>query len=365
MKCLAIHQGSELYGSDRSFAMSVNTFLSIEKMKRDIDLPEAGELQYIIKPNVSSYSYFEDGILRKYSIKKKPIKTTLGLIKRFFYYLNKFKRYDIIYINTIVCFSAILASVFYRKKSIFIHVREIPTGLFGLFFKLLLWCSSAKLIFNSQATKAYFSLEGEVLHNAFDAPTGDSLTVKNGRKLSKNNLRLLLIGRINNWKGQDFALQSFVQYENAKFISVDVLGDVFKEQHYLLNDLKNIATKIDTKVDFHGFSNDPSKYFIDSHFCLVPSLKPEPFGRVAIESLYYGKPVIAANHGGLKEIIEDGVNGFLFEPGDKYSYLEAIDKVFLLSDEEYSKMCKNCTDLFLSKFSKGMYEQKLTKIMGL
>jgi glycosyltransferase involved in cell wall biosynthesis len=48
----------------------------------------------------------------------------------------------------------------------------------------------------------------------------------------------------------------------------------------------------------------------------VPSLEPEPFGRVAIEAMSFGKPVIAAAHGGLLDIVADGATGRLFAPGD-------------------------------------------------
>ncbi len=47
---------------------------------------------------------------------------------------------------------------------------------------------------------------------------------------------------------------------------------------------------------------------------VVPSRWPEPFGRVALESLMMGTPAVATNKGGLEEIIEDGLTGALVEP---------------------------------------------------
>jgi glycosyltransferase involved in cell wall biosynthesis len=49
---------------------------------------------------------------------------------------------------------------------------------------------------------------------------------------------------------------------------------------------------------------------------VVPSILNEPFGRVAIEPLPYGVPVIIARAGGLPESIEDGVSGLIFAPGN-------------------------------------------------
>lgn len=49
---------------------------------------------------------------------------------------------------------------------------------------------------------------------------------------------------------------------------------------------------------------------------IFPSLWEEPFGRITVESMMLGTPVIGSDVGGIAEIIEDGTNGLLFPPGD-------------------------------------------------
>jgi glycosyltransferase involved in cell wall biosynthesis len=48
---------------------------------------------------------------------------------------------------------------------------------------------------------------------------------------------------------------------------------------------------------------------------VVPSTKPEPFGKVLVEAMFLAKPVIATTPGGPAEIIRDGVEGILVDPG--------------------------------------------------
>jgi glycosyltransferase involved in cell wall biosynthesis len=62
-------------------------------------------------------------------------------------------------------------------------------------------------------------------------------------------------------------------------------------------------------------------------FLVVPSLWYEGFALVVIEAFACGTPVIASALGSLNELVEDGVNGFHFAPGDTAALLRSIEKV--------------------------------------
>lgn len=77
---------------------------------------------------------------------------------------------------------------------------------------------------------------------------------------------------------------------------------------------------------------------------IVPSVWPEPFGRVVIEANSYGKPVISSDAGGLREIVRENITGFQFEAGSVSSLENAVQRYYVgrggLSAEEcvvYSK----------------------------
>ena len=55
------------------------------------------------------------------------------------------------------------------------------------------------------------------------------------------------------------------------------------------------------------------------------SVNPEPFGRVIVEGMLAGRPVIATRGGGVSEIVQDGVNGCLVPPDDAPALAELID----------------------------------------
>ncbi|MFC1734804.1 glycosyltransferase family 4 protein [Candidatus Hydrogenedentota bacterium] len=75
----------------------------------------------------------------------------------------------------------------------------------------------------------------------------------------------------------------------------------------------------------------PEVYLTGDIFVTAP-LWQEPFGLVAVEAMASGLPVVATRVGGLQTIVEDGVTGFLVEPGDPFALSEKLE--ILLNDPE-------------------------------
>jgi glycosyltransferase involved in cell wall biosynthesis len=64
-----------------------------------------------------------------------------------------------------------------------------------------------------------------------------------------------------------------------------------------------------------------------SLFAVVPSLLPEPFGLVALEAAAVGKPVIASDTGGLRDVVVHGESGLLVPPGDRHALRQAVERL--------------------------------------
>ncbi len=77
------------------------------------------------------------------------------------------------------------------------------------------------------------------------------------------------------------------------------------------------------KIKFLGFKNNPSEFYQEIDILIIPSLW-EGLSIVALEAMAFGVPIIASNSGGLKEIIEDGKTGILFEPENSKDLTEKI-----------------------------------------
>jgi glycosyltransferase involved in cell wall biosynthesis len=112
------------------------------------------------------------------------------------------------------------------------------------------------------------------------------------------------------------------------------------------------------------FSNSPEEHFIWSKYVVVPSTKPEPFGRVAIEAFSAKKPVIAANHGGLAEIVDHKINGFLFEANNVDDLVKILEEVMTQDRDEYNELSDNAYLKFEKCFSLYNYQHSIQEILA-
>jgi glycosyltransferase involved in cell wall biosynthesis len=144
-----------------------------------------------------------------------------------------------------------------------------------------------------------------------------------------------IVAMFMNWKGIDVFIRAMKMVKDAcpnvrGFVVGDCLpGDIeYKEFLFELTRELNVGKF----VYFTGFRKDVCDVFSSLDVVVHASTSPEPFGRVIIEAMALGKPVIATALGGPLEIIENGHNGFLIEPGDPAALAETI--ITLVSDEK-------------------------------
>jgi len=142
------------------------------------------------------------------------------------------------------------------------------------------------------------------------------------------SFRVLYVGRLVWYKGIHVLLKAFkkLKRKNAELI---IAGSGPE-----LETVKRLS-RTDGRIIPLGFISEEEKrkLLIDASLVVVPSLWPEPFPMIIVESFGSGTPVVASKVGGVPEIVIDGVNGKLFEPGDS----EKLSKILTeLSEDEES-----------------------------
>ena len=127
-----------------------------------------------------------------------------------------------------------------------------------------------------------------------------------------NIFKFLIIGLIHPSKHQMEALKAFieVQKKNEK-IELHIAGTGRK---FYMQRLKALAKKagITEKVIFHGFVKNPESVYLNSDAVLMCS-RYEGMGRVTVEAMAYAKPVLGYHSGATPELIDHGINGFVYK----------------------------------------------------
>jgi glycosyltransferase involved in cell wall biosynthesis len=135
------------------------------------------------------------------------------------------------------------------------------------------------------------------------------------KKFSTGTVRVAVIASLIPWKGADVLLRAFCAVE-APNLRLSLYGRDDIEPAYART-LKQMAAG-DARITFEGVfapeQKDAVYRYID--LLVIPSIGYESFSLVAREALLRGIPVVASANGALPEIVRDGENGFLFEPGD-------------------------------------------------
>ena len=178
--------------------------------------------------------------------------------------------------------------------------------------------------------------------DTFDPEKVDSSRVnalKNEWYLHTDKPLILMPGRLTRWKGQVVLINALELLKRRDFVCVIVGGG--RDTPYG----KEVAAEIkkaglENNVFLFDTCRDMAAAYMLADLVVVPSTRPEGFGRVVIEAQAMGVPVIATNHGGAKETVIQGKTGWLTEPGDTKALAQTLDAVLSLPSEVKESISK-------------------------
>lgn len=138
----------------------------------------------------------------------------------------------------------------------------------------------------------------------------------------KGGTRLLYVGQVEEHKGVLFLIEVFRKLKGEPWC-LDIVGDGSS-----MVGAKELAQR-DGRVHFHGFQTGDAlgKYYNETDVVMVPSLVYENAPTVIYESFGHGKPVCAARIGGVPELVKEGENGWLFEPGNSNDLVQKLAQI--------------------------------------
>lgn len=178
-------------------------------------------------------------------------------------------------------------------------------------------------IFNSQTTERVVN---SLIENSMSSVLAYPPTDRFGNPISEkeiieraksSQLRILFLGNVTNRKGLHTLLDALLILHPSQFI-LDIVGSLTSEPKYANEMREFIATNnLSSFVFLHGpLDKEPLiEKLKQAHVLVVPS-SYEGYGIAYLEGMCFGLPALGTTAGAASEIISDGINGFLIEPGN-------------------------------------------------
>jgi glycosyltransferase involved in cell wall biosynthesis len=145
---------------------------------------------------------------------------------------------------------------------------------------------------------------------------------------SESLSRLLFVGECTKVKGLIYLIQSMAFLDDLN-VKLDIAGDYSSRGKYYRSIERFVGEKnLRDRIEFHGFlrRSELDVLYRGSSIFVLPSLS-EGYGMVLAEALCFGLPIVATRAGAIPELVDDGVNAFLVEPGDSIALAAAIRKL--------------------------------------
>ena len=263
-----------------------------------------------------------------------------------------------------------------------VHMRFRRTNIFKKIYNSVLTKGDAIIAISKHienSIKTVFPKVGHkinVIHRGVDLELFNPNNIKAGRIIAQSkilNLRdnvpvIVMASRPAMWKGYSVLITALSKVkEDFQCVLIGAGDGSTKFQKILID--KIIRLKLEAKVKLLKSTRDIQAAMILGDIVVMPSLTPEPFGRVILEAQALGKIPIAFDHGGASETIIDGKNGFLAKPVDVDSLSKKISLALSLKGSkmekigEFSKknVSKNFSHDRMCKLTLSLYKRCLAE----
>lgn len=154
-----------------------------------------------------------------------------------------------------------------------------------------------------------------------------------------DRLNLAFIGRFDRQKGLDLLLRAFANPQ-LDHVTLWLIGGSTLQHKYAIPEQSNVKL-------IGWVPNSQIDSYIQCFDAVIVPSRWEGFGLIALEAMRNGKPVLASRTGGLAELVIDGVNGRLFNPGDLDSLQRLLREI---SKADLIRMGKLAVDIFHAGF---------------
>lgn len=195
----------------------------------------------------------------------------------------------------------------------------------------------AKMVFFQNEENKKFMVERQVIKGAYTQLPGSGVNLEHYQVLpypESETVDFVFIARVMKEKGIDNYLEAAQKIrENYPETRFHICG-------FCEDDYSDRLQKLQEKgiIQYHGMVRDMTEIYQRISCTVHPTYYPEGLSNVLLESSASGRPIITTDRAGCREVIEDGVNGYICKQNDSEDLIRQIEKFMRLSREERKAM---------------------------
>ena len=271
---------------------------------------------------------------------------------------------DVLHANSIAC--GIYGGLAGRLSGcrVVMHVRDMPQS--ALTKRLVRWLVVHwihKTIFVSQAVARHYfpwAMENDkwtVIYNGIDQAVFAVTAAMEEKQLQRRGVvmprgqAIGIVGLLTPWKGYHIAINAFAEVvKSHPKANLWIVGSGNDQEYQRCLEEQVRELGLEGKVFFTGYVREVGAIIKNLCVLINASINPDPLPRVLLEGMALGVPIVAPAIGGIPEQIEDGINGYLFKPGNAAALAECICKL-LNNPERSAAMGQSGVAIVKEKFS--------------
>ena len=195
----------------------------------------------------------------------------------------------------------------------------------------------ADMVFFQNEANRDFMIEHKAVKDNYDMIPGSGVNLdqyKIDNFPDDKTIDFVYVGRLMKEKGFELYLKTAEyihnKYSNTVFHVCGPDEDNYKD---LVKELSDEGV-----IVYEGYVDDMKKIYEKVQCTIHPTYYPEGLSNVLLESLACSRPIITTDRPGCKEVVEDGVNGFIVKQNDLDDLIEKVEKYLSLSNEERKQM---------------------------
>lgn len=310
-----------------------------------------------IRRNFASIKHFASSIKNLYDV--------------FISYKNYYDKVQV-YVNTMMLPQAVIASKLARCTCI-VHIREVettyPKFIYNAYYLISAACANKMIsvcnYINNQFWVSVFSRSlsntPQVVYNSSDYPF-------NGERKTRSNLiTILAVMPFTQKKGGEDLVNFAIMLsdtEHQRRFRIVVAGKIDDQSFYESQMAKLESRGCRESILFAGelSSDGLAEMYKSASFFLLTS-HTEAFPRVLVEAMNFGLPCIATRVGGVPEIVEGDINGYIVDVGDVEAMVNYAS-VFISNPNHLSAMQINAQEYFGKNYTRAIMYRKVSDLIN-